>query len=465
MLWRVLSWRHRVAIVGIFGLLSLAVGLGWTLDLHDADSLIPTLVSLDYWLPFYWGQDRFGMLLPLLAAPVHDSFWNLVAQNALGVFLLLLGTYAAARRCGVLQPSLVALALLSLLLAWPAETTALRLLTTNQSFAPALGLYALAFAVLRPGSSGRARVGATLLMLLGAWTNAGTALLVLAVSTVAAALPRLRAEAIGMVPGVLISLAGHLVLQKVAPGVRLDTSHVTFVSLAGVASLTGSFLSDAYQRLLGPAVWLTVPAVALALRLERGSPAARQAVIAVLIGCGVYGFVMIAFFGGTGRHLAPALPMLLGALLVVLARHVTPAAGTPAAAVLTILVFVQSGIDSPAAGRRRLIERLAEGHAVELYQEGVTIVTGDYWRAWPYAFALNLLHEGMSGTRPVLPVALRAEDFYLQRAQHQVKPGTTLAAVAPVPYLYWDVRGPSTELSVVRTHDHYEVVVVKSIGE
>ena len=72
-----------------FGVLSFAVALGWTLDLHNADSLIPTLVSLDYWLPFFWGQDRFGMLLPLVAAPVHDSFWNLVVQNALGVFLLL----------------------------------------------------------------------------------------------------------------------------------------------------------------------------------------------------------------------------------------------------------------------------------------------------------------------------------------------------------------------------------------
>jgi hypothetical protein len=27
------------------------------------------------------GQDRFGMLLPLLAMPVTDSFWNLMVQN------------------------------------------------------------------------------------------------------------------------------------------------------------------------------------------------------------------------------------------------------------------------------------------------------------------------------------------------------------------------------------------------
>ena len=90
-----------------FGVLSFAVALGWTLDLHNADSLIPTLVSLDYWLPFYWGQDRFGMLLPLVAAPVHDSFWNLVVQNALGVFLLFAGVYVAAVRCAAREPALV----------------------------------------------------------------------------------------------------------------------------------------------------------------------------------------------------------------------------------------------------------------------------------------------------------------------------------------------------------------------
>ena len=87
------------------------------------------------------------MLLPLVAAPVRDSFWNLVAQNALGVFLMLAGAHAVvAVRCAVRQPEIVALALLSLVLAWPAEKTAFQLLTTDQSCGPALGLCAFALA-------------------------------------------------------------------------------------------------------------------------------------------------------------------------------------------------------------------------------------------------------------------------------------------------------------------------------
>lgn len=31
---------------------------------ENAASLIPVLVSVDHWTPFYWGQTRFGMLAP-----------------------------------------------------------------------------------------------------------------------------------------------------------------------------------------------------------------------------------------------------------------------------------------------------------------------------------------------------------------------------------------------------------------
>ncbi len=456
--------QSNVLAILMLGVVSFAVAIGWTLDLHNADSLIPTLVSLDYWLPFYWGQDRFGMLLPLVTMPVRDSFWNLVAQNALGVFLLLAGAYAAAVRCTVRRPAIVPLGLLSLVLAWPAETTALHLLTTNQSYSPALGLYAIAFGLLRRDSSWTTRMGTASLMALGAWTNAGTGLLVLAVFTVAAAMPHLRPDALWLSGGAIFSLAGHLALQKLAPGVRLDTSHVTLANLGQVTSLAAGFWSDAYQRFLGPAVWLTIPAIALACALERRSAAAIQAVIAVIVGCVAYGFVMIVFFGSTGRHISPVLPLLCGAILVVFARHLPATRADFAIAALAMAVMIQARADWPEAGRRRLISRFGQGHAVELYREGVTIVTGDYWQAWPYAFALNLLHEGVSGSRPVLPVALRSEDFYLQRAQH-VAPGTKLAVVPPGDYRYWSVRGPRAELSIVRIADDYEVAVVNSVEE
>ena len=47
---------------------------------HHADSIVPILVSLDHWTPFFWDQGRFGMLVPLVASPLHHPLANLIAQ-------------------------------------------------------------------------------------------------------------------------------------------------------------------------------------------------------------------------------------------------------------------------------------------------------------------------------------------------------------------------------------------------
>lgn len=55
--------------------------------LHKADSLIYTLGSLDHWSPYFWEQDRVGMLIPLLISPVRNPFANLVVQTGFTAFL------------------------------------------------------------------------------------------------------------------------------------------------------------------------------------------------------------------------------------------------------------------------------------------------------------------------------------------------------------------------------------------
>jgi hypothetical protein len=48
------------------------MGLGTLHDFEHADSLLPVLISTQRWTPFFWGQDRFGMLVPLVAMPIRD---------------------------------------------------------------------------------------------------------------------------------------------------------------------------------------------------------------------------------------------------------------------------------------------------------------------------------------------------------------------------------------------------------
>ncbi len=53
---------------------------------QDGDTLIPVLSSLYAWTPFYWSQDRLGMLVPLLATPFKHPLTNLLVQNGLTIF-------------------------------------------------------------------------------------------------------------------------------------------------------------------------------------------------------------------------------------------------------------------------------------------------------------------------------------------------------------------------------------------
>ena len=69
--------------------------------IHHGDTVLSALISLYHWTPFYWDQNRFGMLIPLLAIPFRNPFWNLLFQCGVSLFaglgaLMLLVRYVAA---------------------------------------------------------------------------------------------------------------------------------------------------------------------------------------------------------------------------------------------------------------------------------------------------------------------------------------------------------------------------------
>jgi hypothetical protein len=76
-------------------------------DIHShtsGDSVVPVLVSTVHWTPHYWGADRFGMVLPLLAAWINNPLTNLIAQNCMSAFLGLLSPFLLA--CFIFGPRL-----------------------------------------------------------------------------------------------------------------------------------------------------------------------------------------------------------------------------------------------------------------------------------------------------------------------------------------------------------------------
>src|SRR4051794_37596076 len=85
------------AVVLLASSVAVVIGLGRFHERHNADSLLPILVSLQHWTPYFWGQDRFGMLVPLIAEPIRSPFFNLLAQAWLTTAAALLAPFLVAR--------------------------------------------------------------------------------------------------------------------------------------------------------------------------------------------------------------------------------------------------------------------------------------------------------------------------------------------------------------------------------
>jgi hypothetical protein len=83
-----------------FGLLctglAVLVSLGSIHKYHNSDSLIPILESVYCWKPYFWVQNRFGMLIPLLTIPVKSPLANLLCQSILNLSAGLMSLFLLA---------------------------------------------------------------------------------------------------------------------------------------------------------------------------------------------------------------------------------------------------------------------------------------------------------------------------------------------------------------------------------
>jgi hypothetical protein len=144
-------WPYLVVCAGV----AWVVNLGVFHQGHGGDTVIPVLVSLQRWTPFFWEQDRIGMLVPLLASPLRHPLLNLLTQDALYIFaalaaMFLLAQYMLRDSRYPLAGTLSAVACLALSpYAWFFVFT----VDTFYGVWFALGLGALVLTEVRPGMS------------------------------------------------------------------------------------------------------------------------------------------------------------------------------------------------------------------------------------------------------------------------------------------------------------------------
>jgi hypothetical protein len=79
------------------GAAAVCVDFGTFHQYHTSDSLLPVLVSLQHWTPFFWLQDRVGMLVPLVTLPLQHPLGNLLLQDAIYIFCGLAAFFLLAR--------------------------------------------------------------------------------------------------------------------------------------------------------------------------------------------------------------------------------------------------------------------------------------------------------------------------------------------------------------------------------
>jgi hypothetical protein len=376
---------------------------------HRADSFIPVFAGLYQWTPFFWEQNRFGQLIPLLSLPIDSPFANLLFQVGLRLFAVT-GSFFLLARTVVPRPY------------WPAVGA-----LTLALWIGCKEIEAHAFMQMQP--SGQAVAlglgGLLLLESRSRWRLAGLGLLLLAFWISLTAL-------FWLFPLVLVRRRTPLVLSAVALsfGASLLFSRLSVYRRA--TSFSAADLADwplAWRTLAERSVdYLSLPLVVAALALLIAALLLRRRLAGSLaLGAGLSllaaGFGELIVMGTTywAKHngwsiryvavellvlgtLAPALALIL--LLEGRPERWHRAANALGLAALLLVAVLRYGEPSPARARAAL-DRFGES-TDEILASGSTHLLGGYFRTWPAAFHANVVRWERGETTPVWVISLRS---------------------------------------------------------
>lgn len=387
---------------------------------HNGDSAVQILVSLERWTPFFWEQNRYGMLLPLLALPFENPFHNLLAQVWLRSVAMILSFFLLAR---VVLPRLywpaVGGAALGLFLA--AKSVAHQNYLQTQPYFQAMAL-ALG-GVLLFDRGGRARIPGALLIALAFWISPGTLFWLLP-------LLWLR-RMLGLEPGwpdrrfwptwkdlrAGRGLSLFLLIGACFAASLIASAAYAFFAYGGTDLGAGRVVDwpTAWRGLAEKAVhylsasWIVLLGLALAVASALTIAGRRRGALAISAGLCLLGAAAceLAILGTSGwihreffdiRFLTSGLIALIvagPALILPVLLERKPASWHRAANLLALtallpILFLRFGPPSVSRARRALDEGPGR-HSAEILASGSTHVLGNFWRVWPTVLHANLL--------------------------------------------------------------------------
>jgi hypothetical protein len=442
--------RRAAVLLGALALAALLIDLGRFHRLENGDSIVPVLVALQRWTPFYWDQERYGMLVPLLSLPVQDPLGNLLVQRGLLVLaglasVVLLARHVLSRRDWPVAGALSAAALLGAAPeAWRFEFLG----SQPYGLSGTLALAGLAFAEPGPADPGRGpgnrrpgwRVAVGSLLVLAAhWVNAAVGAALVPLALARAAVDAREGEPPAQVRGRLGvdlallggGLAAGQVLLRLHPlltgsPLRLATG---LLPVGRWPSAWTSLLGSAWRE-AGAWPWVLLAAavagVAL-LALPSLRPLLRTEVERALLLLAAA--LAYALFAGTlrwvaenafhWRYLAPSAVLvhvaavsLLAEPLSRLARTARPALAA-AVALVPVAALAVSGPPSPA-GVRSDLDAVAGRHTEDVLAAGCDLVAGDYWTVWPAVWHATLVARERGDGRRIWGISHRSNPTVAQ---------------------------------------------------
>jgi hypothetical protein len=434
---------RSLLLLAALGLAAALLDLGALHRLEHGDSIVPVLVSLQRWTPFYWDQERYGMLVPLLALPVRDPLWNLLLQRGLLVLsglaaVVLLARHVLPDRDWPLCGAVAAALLLPLAPpAWRFEYLG------DQPYGLSLALALLGLALAEPPPPDarragvrrrRARVaGGLALVLLAHWVNAATGVLLGALALARAAEDLLEGVDRGAVADRLrvdaaLLAAGLALGQAVIVGWPSWSGHPLRLPLGflPLAEWPGAWRAIGAGALADQGRWLAWLVAAAAVGVAALSvPALRHARRGALTRAATLLAAALAYAAFAGalrwvadnhfhwRYLAPSALMvhLAAASLLAepLARTVALARPALTAALLALpaAALAVGGAPSLPAVRADL-DAVAGRWTEDVLEARCDLVAGDYWTTWPAVWHVALVARERGLDRPVYGVAHRA---------------------------------------------------------
>lgn len=418
-------WRTALFILSVL-LAGSALALNRSGTQLYADGIIPVLMSLYHWEPFFWETARYGMLIPFVAIPIAHPFWNLVFQYVIsGVAFVAAPVLIARFIYGAKYGLAVGAAAGLVIVSGPARSTdIMSYATPGQPYAVALAFCYGGMCLLELASF-RNFVKAVLGLLLIAaavWLCPTVALNAVPIAFAKAFLDTQLERSLGLRARFRSAVRTALPLvSAVTVSVILSTAFTMSAASSEGARLT-ALLSprewidkNAFVAVARELNWFLKPVpysaafigglyiLAIIITIAVRSKLARRLVLggAAILLAGIVSEMLVLstmrYIADSGFHGHYLFSCLLLLLIIPCAAIVIPAleAGwqrrlEPALLGCLVAAAVASYGWPSLSGLRASLDAACGRYTGLILANGVTHIAGSYWTVWPAVFHANL---------------------------------------------------------------------------